>query len=54
MTKRLTATALALALAAGPALAECGIEAGRVAILSNDFPALRAVTDRAAECASAR
>ena len=41
-----------LALAAAPALAECGIEAGSVRILSNDFEALRVVNDAAAECAS--
>ena len=30
--------------------AECGIEEGSVRILSNDFPALRTVTQMAAEC----
>lgn len=41
-----------LALAAGPALAECGIEAGSVRILSNDFEALRIVNAEAEACAS--
>lgn len=36
----------------GQAFAECGIESGSVRILSNDFPALRAVETAAAECAS--
>jgi hypothetical protein len=40
---------LGLVLAAGGALAECGIEAGSVRILSNDFPALHAVIDTAKE-----
>lgn len=35
---------------AGPAYAECGIESGSVRILANDFPALHAVADAAAEC----
>ncbi|MGP1358564.1 ABC transporter substrate-binding protein [Roseicyclus sp.] len=51
-TKLTAATAVALALAA-PAFADCGIEAGRVSILSNDFPALQAMAAGAAECASA-
>lgn len=36
----------------GQAFAQCEIEAGSVRILSNDFPALRAVETAAAECAS--
>lgn len=36
----------------GQAWAQCEIEAGSVRILSNDFPALRAVEEAAAECAS--
>jgi len=44
---------LALAIGAGAALAECKVEgAGNVAILSNDFEALRIVNTAAAECAS--
>ena len=40
-------------LVAGPALAECGIDAaGSVRILSNDFEALRIVNAAAEECAS--
>jgi multiple sugar transport system substrate-binding protein len=52
LRKFTAATAVALALA-GPAFADCGIEAGRVSILSNDFPALQAMAAGAAECASA-
>lgn len=54
MNSHLTTSVLALglALAAGAAAAECGIEAGSVRILSNDFPALHAVIDAAAQCAS--
>ncbi len=47
--------ASALALTAGMAFAEghgCGIESGRISILSNDFPALRAVVERAGTCAT--
>ncbi len=44
-------SALAL-LAAGPALAECGIAAGSVRVLSNDFEALRIVNAGVEECAS--
>ena len=40
----------ALALA-GPVLAECGLTAGSVRILSNDFEALRVVNAAAGECA---
>lgn len=36
---------------AASAYAGCGIEKGSVRILSNDFPALHAVADKAAECA---
>ncbi len=39
-------------LAATPALAECGIEAGSVRILSNDFAALRVLNAEAQACAS--
>jgi ABC-type glycerol-3-phosphate transport system substrate-binding protein len=54
MTRHLSTSVLALgfALTAGAASAECGIEAGSVRILSNDFPALHAVIDAAKECAS--
>lgn len=40
-----------LCLTAGAAFAECGIEAGSVRILSNDFQALRVVNAAAEECA---
>ena len=46
------AALLGAALAAGGAAAECGIEAGSVRILSNDFPAVRIVNGAASECAS--
>ncbi|TNC52882.1 extracellular solute-binding protein [Rubellimicrobium rubrum] len=49
---RTTLVSLAALLIAGPALAECGIEAGSVRILSNDFEALRLVNSEAATCAS--
>lgn len=48
----LTATAL-FTLTVGAAHADCGIEAGSVRILSNDFEALRVVNAAALECASA-
>jgi multiple sugar transport system substrate-binding protein len=47
-----TLTAVATVMGAGAAMADCGIESGRVAILSNDFPALHAMAEGAAECAS--
>lgn len=46
-----TLVALALTFGSGAAHAECGIEAGSVRILSNDFPALHAVAAAAMECA---
>ena len=49
----LAVSTVALALGAGAAYAECGIEAGSVRILSNDFEALRAINKTAEECASA-
>ncbi len=42
----------AVVLAAGAAHADCGIEAGSVRILSNDFEALRVVGAGAMQCAS--
>lgn len=39
-------------LGAGAAAADCGISAGSVRILSNDFEALRVINDAAAACAS--
>jgi len=51
--QRTTLVSLLALLAAGPALAECGIEgAGSVRILSNDFEALRVVNAAAQECAT--
>lgn len=45
------ASALA-ALMGTSALADCGIESGDINILANDFPALRAVTEFAGQCAT--
>lgn len=55
MKQVLLATVLAAAaiLAGGAAQADCGIAAGSVRILSNDFDALRVVANAAKECASA-
>ena len=44
-------TALAT-LASTAAMADCGIEAGNIRILGNDFGAIHAVMDRASECAT--
>jgi len=44
---------VALAGAAAPALADCGIAAGRVSIVGNEFPAIKSVGAKAAECATA-
>jgi len=52
MTRFLPITLAIGALVATPALADCGIAAGSVRILSNDFNSLRAVVDAAMECAS--
>lgn len=41
----------AVSLLANTAMAGCGISAGNVSILSNDFPAIQAVTAAAATCA---
>lgn len=46
-----SATALALILAASSAYAGCGISAGNVRILANDFDALGIVVDEAKTCA---
>ncbi|MGY6704464.1 ABC transporter substrate-binding protein [Roseinatronobacter sp.] len=52
-TFRLAACASVLALGVGaPAAADCGIGAGSVSILGNDFPALQAVVAGARECAA--
>lgn len=48
----LAVSTVALALGAGSAYAECGLTAGSVRILSNDFEALRIVNATAAECAA--
>lgn len=47
----IAAASVATILATTAAQAACGIEKGRVNILANDFPALKAVTETAAECA---
>jgi len=41
----------AFALLGSTAIANCGITSGNVSILSNDFPAIQAVTAEAAKCA---
>lgn len=42
---------LAVVVSAGAALADCGFSKGSIRLLTNDFPALHAVADKAAECA---
>lgn len=51
IAKTMVATG-ALIASAGMAWADCGIEAGSVRILSNDFPALHVVADAASTCAN--
>jgi multiple sugar transport system substrate-binding protein len=46
------ASIAALCLGAGAAIADCGISAGSVRILSNDFEALRLINTTAGECAT--
>lgn len=48
----LAVSTVALTLGAGAAYADCGIEAGSVRILSNDFEALREINATAEECAA--
>ena len=48
----LAVSATALALGTGAAFADCGIEAGSVRILSNDFEALRTINSTAEACAT--
>lgn len=43
--------ATALTVTTGHARAECGLQAGNVSIVGNEFPAILAVAARAAECA---
>ena len=45
-----TVSVAALCLGAGAAFADCGITAGSVRILSNDFEALRLINTTAEEC----
>ncbi len=49
---RLAALSAAAILTGTTAIADCGISQGRISILSNDFGALNAVSNAAAECAS--
>ncbi len=42
----------ALAASAGIAAADCGVTAGRVSIVGNEFPAIQTVARNAAECAT--
>lgn len=48
-----TVATFAMLMASGAAWADCGIEAGSVRILSNDFAALHAIEKAAETCASA-
>jgi multiple sugar transport system substrate-binding protein len=51
--RRTLLASAALAILVGPAFAAgCGIEKGSVRILSNDFPALQAMADEVAKCAT--
>jgi len=54
--RRLTLAALlgasAVVATTGIAAADCGIAEGRVSIIGNEFPAIRSVAARAAECAT--
>ncbi|MCA3442411.1 MAG: extracellular solute-binding protein [Rhodobacter sp.] len=43
---------LGTTMLAGAAFADCGIAAGKVSIIGNDFPAIHTVTDAAAACAT--
>lgn len=56
MTKSIRGLALTFILGttmlAGPALADCGISAGRVSIVGNEFPAIKSVAAMAGECAT--
>ena len=47
-----TVSVAVLCLSGTAALADCGVSAGNVSILSNDFDALRVLATAAAECAS--
>ena len=42
---------VALTASAGLANAGCGLSAGRVSIVGNEFPAIHTVADNAAKCA---
>ena len=53
MLRKLAPWAAAATLFSAPAFAGCGIQAGAIRILANDFNSLRTVVDTAAECASA-
>ena len=51
--KSVFSTAAAIGLMAGSAaLADCSVTSGNIRVLGNDFGAIHAVTDRAAECVS--
>ena len=47
-----TVSLAALCLGTGAAFADCGVAAGSVRILSNDFEALRLINTTAGECAT--
>lgn len=56
MTKSIRGLALSALMGttmlAGAAYADCGISAGRVSIVGNEFPAIQSVAAKAAECAT--
>ncbi|GGB53604.1 sugar ABC transporter substrate-binding protein [Roseibium aquae] len=52
MRMKQTLLATALAVMAGAANADCGIESGRVSIIGNEFPAIQTVGEGASACAT--
>lgn len=49
-TKNFALAAVVAMFSAGAAMADCEISGGNVNVLANDFPALKAITSKAAEC----
>ena len=52
MWKKVAMTTAFAALAGTTAMASCGIDAGRVSIVGNEFPAIQTVAAAAAACGS--
>ncbi|RLJ36168.1 carbohydrate ABC transporter substrate-binding protein (CUT1 family) [Litoreibacter meonggei] len=52
MNLKTLAASCALIASAGASWADCGIEAGRVNIIGNEFPAIQTIAAEAAECAT--